>query len=255
VDPKRLTCAERHQHSGWLRREKENTAILALAKQGVAVKEIVRRTGRSRKLVRQVIRGGRTDIFRSRMSSLDPFIEQLGAAWTSGCHNGAALWRQVKAAGFAGSLRVVAEWATRQRKRAGIGSGGNPSGQPPSARRIARMMTSEREQSASVRMVATIKRAVPDLVTARDLMDRFHDLIQRRKSGDLTTWITDATPSLLASFVTGLIADRAAVQAALDEPWSNGQTEGQNTKLKLVKRQMYGRAKLDLLRARLLGAR
>ena len=45
-----------------------------------------------------------------------------------------------------------------------------------------------------------------------------------------------------------------AVKAALTEPWSNGQTEGQNTKLKLVKRQMYGRAGLDLLKARLLGA-
>ena len=44
------------------------------------------------------------------------------------------------------------------------------------------------------------------------------------------------------------------MKAALTEPWSNGQTEGQNTKLTLVKRQMYGRAKLDLLRARLLGA-
>jgi transposase len=44
------------------------------------------------------------------------------------------------------------------------------------------------------------------------------------------------------------------VEAAHTESWSNGQTEGQNTKLKLVKRQMYGRADLDLLKARLLGA-
>lgn len=50
----------------------------------------------------------------------------------------------------------------------------------------------------------------------------------------------------------GIVADIAAVKAALTEPWSNGQTEGQITKLKLVKRQMYGRARLDLLRARLL---
>ena len=77
VDPKRLTRAERLQHAGWLRREKENAAILALARQGVAIKDIVRRTGRSRKVVRQVLRGGRTDIFRSRMSSLEPFIEPL----------------------------------------------------------------------------------------------------------------------------------------------------------------------------------
>ena len=49
-------------------------------------------------------------------------------------------------------------------------------------------------------------------------------------------------------------ADQKAVTAAIVEPWSNGQTEGQVTRLKLVKRQMYGRAKLDLLRARLIGA-
>jgi transposase len=56
---------------------------------------------------------------------------------------------------------------------------------------------------------------------------------------------------VLASFGKGLVADQDAVAAAMIQPWSNGQTEGQITKLKLVKRQMYGRAKLDLLRARL----
>jgi transposase len=85
-------------------------------------------------------------------------------------------------------------------------------------------------------------------------MDRFHGLIRCRKSADLEAWITDAKPSLLASFATGIIHDHAAARAALSEPWSSGQTEGQNTKLKLAKRQMYGLAKLDLLHARLLGA-
>jgi transposase len=116
------------------------------------------------------------------------------------------------------------------------------------------MMTGEREQAASARIVAAIRRALPELVTARDLMDRFHALVQRRKPADLETWIAEAAPSLLASFASGVASDQAAVRAALEEPWSNGQTEGQNTRLKLVKRQMYGRAKLDLLRARLLGA-
>jgi transposase len=64
----------------------------------------------------------------------------------------------------------------------------------------------------------------------------------------------DAKLGLMASFASGIAQDTAAVKAALTEPWSNGQTEGQNTKLKLVKRQMYGRANLDLLRARLTGA-
>lgn len=48
--------------------------------------------------------------------------------------------------------------------------------------------------------------------------------------------------------------DKAAVRAAITEPWSNGPTKGQITKLKFVKRQMYGRAKIDLLQARLIGA-
>jgi transposase len=67
-------------------------------------------------------------------------------------------------------------------------------------------------------------------------------------------WLRDAAGSLLAAFASGIAQDREAVEAAITEPWSNGQTEGQITKLKLVKRQMYGRASLDLLRARLCTA-
>jgi len=60
--------------------------------------------------------------------------------------------------------------------------------------------------------------------------------------------------SEIRSFATGIRQDEAAVTAALTYAWSNGQVEGQINKLKLLKRQMYGRAKLDLLKARLLEA-
>jgi len=103
-------------------------------------------------------------------------------------------------------------------------------------------------------MVASIEAATPILVTARDLMDRFNAMIRKREVAGLDTWIEEAQQSLIASFAKGLVADYDAVRAAIAEPWSNGQTEGQITKLKMIKRQMYGRAKLDLLRARLLGA-
>jgi transposase len=118
------------------------------------------------------------------------------------------------------------------------------------------MMTTERDLPSKTvaRTMAIIEGALPELVMARDLVDRFHIIIKQRRSADLDPWITDATPGLLESFARGIIHDRAAVHVALTQPWSNGQTEGQNTKLKLVKRQMYGRANLDLLRARLLGA-
>jgi len=256
IDPTVLSCAERRQHSGWLRREEENTAILALAEQGVAIKEIVRLTGKSRGLVRQVVRGGRTDVFRSRTCSLEPFLKQLDVEWVAGCHNAAALWRRLKVAGFAGAARVVAEWATRRRNEEAMTTGDGRPRKVPSARGVARMMTVERDvlSKTVARTMAIIAGAVPALVVARDLMDRFHRMIQRRTSADLEPWITDATPGLLGSFARGIVQDRAGVNAALTQTWSNGQTEGQNTKLKMVKRQMYGRAKLDLLQARLLGA-
>lgn len=65
--------------------------------------------------------------------------------------------------------------------------------------------------------------------------------------------IAAAKESALSSFATGIASDRSAVRAALVQPWSNGQTEGQITRSKCVKRQMYGRAKIDLLEARLIG--
>jgi transposase len=60
--------------------------------------------------------------------------------------------------------------------------------------------------------------------------------------------------SELASFAIGVTKDKAAIVAAIAEPWSNGQTEGQVNRPEVLKRQMYGRAKIDLLEARLIGA-
>jgi transposase len=102
--------------------------------------------------------------------------------------------------------------------------------------------------------VAAIENGVPILAVARELIDRFQVMIRGRAVDALDPWIADAEPSLIASFVRGVVRDKAAIRAAIGEPWSNGQTEGQVNKLKMVKRQMYGRAKINLLEARLLGA-
>ena len=84
--------------------------------------------------------------------------------------------------------------------------------------------------------IAAIERSIPTLVEARSLLDRFHAMV-RRKGIDLDGWIADATTSLMASFASGISRDKLAVAAA-SSPWSNGQTEGQITELKMVKRQM-----------------
>ena len=102
--------------------------------------------------------------------------------------------------------------------------------------------------------VAAIKTKVPSLAKARELIDGVHAMIRRKIESDLEPWIAAAKPSPIASFATGIARDRGVVRAAITEPWSNGQVQAQITKLKLVKRQMYRRAKIDLLQARLLGA-
>src|ERR1700746_2902702 len=102
-------------------------------------------------------------------------------------------------------------------------------------------------------IIAAIEAGVPSLVEARVLVDQFHDIIRKKDEAKLDVWIANAKTSLVSSLATGVLKDRAAVRAAITQPWSNGQVEAQITKLKLVKRQMYGRAKIDLLEARLLG--
>jgi transposase len=99
-----------------------------------------------------------------------------------------------------------------------------------------------------------IEDGVPALVEARAAIAAFHTIIRKKAENELDGWIECAKTGLLASFANGVMKDRAAVAAAIATAWSNGQTEGQITKLKLIKRQMYGRAKLDLLEARLIGA-
>jgi transposase len=109
INPKLLTAAERIQYEGYLRREETNTTILALSKNGMAIKQIVRQTGYSRKLVRQVIRGERNDVFRTRQGSLDVHLPWLDDQWASGCRTGAELWRRLTARGF----RAAAVWDCR----------------------------------------------------------------------------------------------------------------------------------------------
>ena len=117
-------------------------------------------------------------------------------------------------------------------------------------------MTTKRDHmsKADAVTIAAIEAGVPSLIEARALVDRFHTMVRTKNNADLDTWIDEAKTRLVASFVTGIAKDKAAVNAAITEPWSNGQVEAQITKLKLVKGQMYGRAKIDLLQAKLLGA-
>ena len=253
IDPSLLTFAEKLQYEGYLRREETNAAILSLNKQGIAIKEIVRRTGYSRGLIRKILRGQRSDVFRVRKSSLEPYLPWLDEQWEAGCRNGAALWRALRLRGFRGCLGVVSEWSAR-RKRAEKADSPALS-RAPSARTVARLLTvgPERLSKAETIPVAAIESGVAVLVEAREIILEFQGIIRRKALAELDTWISRACGSLVGAFANGVSKDKAAIEAAIALSWSNGQTEGQICKLKLVKRQIYGRGNLDLLQARVIG--
>ncbi len=102
--------------------------------------------------------------------------------------------------------------------------------------------------------MAAVEQGVPPLVEARHVIAAFQAMVRTMAPDKLDAWTKRASESIVATFARGIVRDGAAVRAALTLPWSNGQAEGQITRLKLVKRQMYGRGRIDLLQARLIGA-
>jgi transposase len=185
VDPALLTFAEKLQYEGYLRREETNASILALSEQKVPIKEIVRRTGYSRGLIRKILRGQRSDIFRTKCSSLEPYLPWLDSQWAAGCRNGAALWRALRQQGFRGCLGVVSEWKARRKRAERTGSAELT--RAPSARTIARLLTAGRDRlsKAETMTVAAIESGVTVFVEARGIIAEFLGIIRRKALADL----------------------------------------------------------------------
>ncbi len=217
IDPALLTFAERIQYDGYLRRQEGHQTIKRLAETGTSIKEIAHRTGRSRNLVRTVLRGEDGDVFRCRESMLRPFLGKLGAEWKAGCRNGAELWRLLRATDFKGGLRVATEWATK--RRGSERSGRAVSHTVPPARLLSRLMTQRRDHlsKADAITIAAIETGVPMLATARDLLERFQGIVRARDTDAFAPWLTDTEGSLIASFGKGINGDLAAVRAALTD--------------------------------------
>jgi transposase len=217
-----------------------------------------------------------------RSSILDPYLVHLQTRLAEGCENALALWREVRAVGFPGTAKQVQRWVAEHRTAPAPSTPHQwrtrspvPSPTPaalgcspavPSPAQLAWLLV-QPSAALSVSDAALVARVEQDGEAARvaGLARRFSALVRgngiSQKADpnaalrELNTWLADARRSgvrAVETFAAGLEQDGAAIRAALTTPWSSGQAEGQITRLKLIKRQMYGRASFDLLRQRVL---
>src|SRR3954454_8304075 len=217
-----------------------------------------------------------------RSSILDPYLVHLQTRLAEGCENALALWREVRAVGFPGTAKQVQRWVAEHRTAPAPSTPHQwrirspvPSPTPaalgcspavPSPAQLAWLLV-QPSAALSVSDAALVARVEQDGEAARvaGLARRFSALVRgngiSQKADpnaalrELNTWLADARRSgvrAVETFAAGLEQDGAAIRAALTTPWSSGQAEGQITRLKLIKRQMYGRASFDLLRRRVL---
>jgi transposase len=124
--------------------------------------------------------------------------------------------------------------------------------------RQAAMLMARRPEDLSTdqqRTLAMLTEASPEITTMHELVREFRALLRERREEDLFAWTDHAIASGLPEikrFGETLLRDHSAIRAAIRLPWSNGQVEGQVHRLKLIKRQMYGRAGFLLLKRRVL---
>jgi len=196
---------------------------------------------------------------------LTPYEPYLRQRWGEGCHNGSRLYREVAAQGFTGSRILVALFVAALRRQDTTGEHRSATTPAPPEDHLrphgAAMLVVRRpadRNAAEQQALDQLIQLAPEVASAVELSGRFLALFRERQ-GHLAcaSWLADAIASgipELRRFAIKLRQDEAAVQAACTEPHSNGQTEGQVNRLKLLKRQMYGRANFDLLRQRILAA-
>jgi transposase len=180
-------------------------------------------------------------------------MDYMTKRWDEGCHNATQIWREIRKRGFNGSRRIVSEWATKKRKSM------QPSGSdlasekiiPWSASRASWLMAKQEEKLTEEdrQALERMKQADEKVAEAYILGQRFAGMVRERQHESLLPWLEDVAKSkisALTGFANGIKQDLDAVTNALSLPWSNGQTEGQVNRLKLIKRQMYGRANFGI---------
>jgi len=199
-----------------------------------------------------------------RRRVLTPHEPYLLERWQAGCRNGMRLYRELRAQGYPHGASTVMRFVAQLRREevAGHSAGTRTRTEAvpvPTARHVAALLLRRPEMLTAEEhaYLERLRQADATVATIAQLTHTFTTMVRERGGAGLDDWLGAVERSevpALQRFAKGLRADEAAVRAGLTETWSNGPTEGHVNKLKLVKRQMYGRAHFDLLRQRLLHA-
>jgi transposase len=248
---KRQLRAERYERVRQLRRE------------GQSLRQIARMMGLSNGCVIRYLRRERCPDWnpgRPRPTQLDAHAARVEEWLARGGRNAAELYRDLRAEGCRAGYDSVRRYVGRR-----LGSTGRPGPrtgdikpeppEPPSARKLSFefIRRAEDREAAEQARLDKLRDADAGLRAALDLAAEFAAMVRQQVAAPLAEWLTKAEGSgcaELRGFAAGLRLDEAAVAAALAESWSNGPVEGQVNRLKTIKRQMYGRAGFELLRAR-----
>lgn len=233
--------------------------------EGEGLRHIAREMGISRVTVRRLIDTPippRNHIVHPRPGglsspSLQPYVSYLQDRWQEGCRNITQLFREIVEQGYGGSRSLL--YTALQGWR-------GP--RPPPEQRRRQQQRQFRLRWLCLRPPAQLKadeqtalqqllEEDTDLATGYRLLQQFRDVISQRDVAALDTWVRDAQASDLPPFVglaNGIVKDRAAVEAALTMRWSTSMVEGHVNRVKLIKRQGYGRSSFTLLKRRILAA-
>jgi len=201
-------------------------------------------------------------------SVLNPYQAYLLERWNAGCHTAIHLFRELQLRGYTGSYRRVTAYVSRIRQAQGLPPRrqgrrqtlpvvAEPACQPLTPRRAAWLVLRrpEKRTAEEAQQLTQLHAQSAEVAEAIDLAQDFATLVRQRQPAQLDAWLQRATTSALEAvrrFATGLSEDYAAVKAGVTLPWSSSPVEGHINRLKMVKRQMFGRARLDLLSRRFL---
>jgi transposase len=237
---------------------------------GARVKDISEWIGTSRSTVyryRQLDEPPPRPVYRRKKSVLDPWMPYLVARWNEGCHSAKRLYQEICEQGYSHSIdtvnRVLSNFRYTEEQgkklRAPRAKKGSIAGASPSAKNVAALFMRREEKLNKEQKEYLGRLCASDtaLADARRLTQEFAKMVRGLEGEKLDGWLAEASTSeaqVMKKFAAGLKKDLLAVRAGLTESWSTGPVEGFINKLKLIKRQGYGRANLELLRARALAA-